>query len=109
MEITGRRSTLSARRISLSYSQRNTRLTYAILGQVDVPPATLMDDMRKMYDCELGSDVKLIAADGRAIFAHKVILATRSEAFRFLPSLNRTLSADTKTVSYKTGLYYLGE
>ena len=53
-----------------------------LLGQVDVPESTLMEDMKKMYDCELGSDVRLIAADGIAIFAHKIILASRSEAFR---------------------------
>lgn len=57
-------------------------LFVANTGQVEVPESTLMEDMKKMYDCELGSDVRLIAADGRAIFAHKIILATRSEAFR---------------------------
>jgi hypothetical protein len=54
------------------------------VGQVDVPPSTLMEDMRKMYGSEIGSDVRLIASDGRGIHAHKIILATRSETFRAL-------------------------
>jgi hypothetical protein len=53
-------------------------------GHVDVPPSTLVEDMRKMFSSSLGSDLKLIAADGREINAHKIILASRSEAFRAL-------------------------
>lgn len=51
-------------------------------GEVDVPPSTLMADMKKMFDSELGSDVTLVASDGRSLHAHKIILATRSDAFR---------------------------
>jgi len=54
------------------------------VGRVDVPPSTLVEDMRKMFNSPLGSDLKLIAADGREIYAHKIILASRSETFNAL-------------------------
>lgn len=53
-------------------------------GHVDVPKSTLVEDMRKMFNSPLGSDLKLIASDGRELHAHKIILAMRSEAFRAL-------------------------
>jgi hypothetical protein len=54
------------------------------VGHVDVPKSTLVEDMRKMFNSPLGSDLKLIASDGRELHAHKIILAMRSEAFRAL-------------------------
>ena len=50
---------------------------------VVVPPATLQLDLKKMINNPLGSDVKLVAGDdGFALFAHKIILISRSEVFR---------------------------
>jgi hypothetical protein len=59
-------------------------LTYVCAGHVDVPQSTLVEDMRKMFNSPLASDLKLIAADGRELHAHKIVLAMRSEAFRAL-------------------------
>ena len=59
-------------------------ITLGFSGHVDVPKSTLVEDMRKMFNSPLGSDLKLIASDGRELHAHKIILAMRSEAFRAL-------------------------
>ena len=64
-------------------------LTSYIKGHVDIPPSSLMEDMKKMFDCPLGSDIKLVASDSRVIHAHKIILATRSEAFRFIQYIEK--------------------
>eukprot|EP01089_Gocevia_fonbrunei_P022363 TRINITY_DN9025_c0_g1_i1.p1 TRINITY_DN9025_c0_g1~~TRINITY_DN9025_c0_g1_i1.p1 ORF type:complete len:441 (+),score=51.03 TRINITY_DN9025_c0_g1_i1:90-1412(+) len=53
-------------------------------GQVPIPESTLMQDMKKMFNSQLASDVKLVASDGKEIHAHRIILATRSEAFQAL-------------------------
>ncbi len=53
-------------------------------GHVDIPCSTLVEDMRKAFASQLGADVRLVAADGNVVLAHKIILAARSEAFRAL-------------------------
>jgi len=68
------------------------------VGQVEVPPSSLMLDMKKMFNCPLGSDVTLEACDNGSLYAHKIILATRSEVFSSLFSaITSTLSAGKHT------------
>jgi len=53
-------------------------------GTVHVPPSALTENMRAVFNNPLSSDLQLTVEgnEGEPIFAHKVILTNRSEAFK---------------------------
>jgi len=53
-------------------------------GSVPVPPSTLQHDLRQMFNNEVSSDIQLAVegGEGKLIYAHRVLLAARSETFK---------------------------
>lgn len=53
------------------------------LKPIGIPPTALVSDFRKLINNPDMSDVRFLV-EGKEVFAHKVILATRSEYFRVM-------------------------
>lgn len=74
--------------------------------------STFVDDMRRlMHDTE-SADFKLIACDGQAVFAHRVILAARSRYFRalFLTGSQETIRGEwshVRPLSFRTLQFFI--
>ena len=51
------------------------------LASIDVPPSSLVDDFKRLINDDEMSDVKFLV-NGETFFAHRCILAVRSQYFR---------------------------
>lgn len=70
-------------------------------GTVQVPPSTLLGDLRAMLNNPISSDVQLsVDKDGPVINAHKMILATRSEWFKAM-LVNNMCESSMRVIAVK--------
>eukprot|EP01088_Endostelium_zonatum_P018920 TRINITY_DN6275_c0_g1_i1.p1 TRINITY_DN6275_c0_g1~~TRINITY_DN6275_c0_g1_i1.p1 ORF type:complete len:291 (-),score=62.99 TRINITY_DN6275_c0_g1_i1:99-971(-) len=50
-------------------------------GEIEIPASKLIFDLKSILKSKIGADIKLISSNNQIILAHKIILASRSEAF----------------------------
>jgi hypothetical protein len=71
-------------------------------GRVEIPASTLHSDLKQMFNNPLSSDVQLTVEEytGTPFYAHRALLAARSEAFKAM-LLNEMSESTMKTITLK--------